>query len=940
MKKLIVLILALAALVSCDYGDRLDNLENRVSTLEEMCAQMNQDISSIQEIVKALQNNDFVTGVEPVVYEGKEVGYIINFSKSGSVTIYNGKDGKDGQNGKDGQDGQNGKDGQDGINGQDGKDGVDGKDGHTPVVGAKLDEDGQYYWTVDGEWLLNDDGKKIPVTGEDGNTPELKIVDDYWFITYNDGKTWEKLGKATGEDGDSFFKDVTVSENEVIIVLADGETIVLPINNKIVDVEFNIENDETGVFAGKEICIKYTIKNATETTKISASSDGFYAVKVQRDSIDRGSIFVVCPEPYQDGFINVIVADNGYSTLRIINFYENHISFPKGLDYHVDAEGGQVQIPVVFNFNYKLVVDEAAESWISLPGVTKAPEMQNEVINIAVSANDKYESREGMVFIYSDILPDKPYQIITIRQEKKLLPIEKDMIFKVVANSENLQTVELPLWGDIECEINWGDGKIEQYKQVNNKDDYKFISHEYEKAAQYDVRIVGKVASLRSFIPKTEIKIAHPSILEVVQWGETGLEDISYGFYNNTILQKIALPNPKSFKNIDEFSSTFAGCAGLTVIPDYFFQYCNAGIAFNETFKDCKALKAIPEDLFMDCENAADFTNVFAGCEGLTNIPESLFRYNPNVVTFKGAFNGCKNIKEIPENLFANCINVIDFNSVFANCELLQNIPESLFVKSTKVTDFDLAFSNCKSLVNIPELLFDKNNNVITFNGVFQDCSSLTEIPENIFVNTLSVVDFSNVFSGCEALTAVPEFVFARNIEVTTFEGAFKNCKVLEEIPDSLFINAVNVSNYHSAFEGCAAVKEIPDSLFLTSTGVMDFISVFKSCTSLDSIPHSLFVNCPNVITFHSAFAECTNLKKVPENIFDANKKVENFDYTFMNCINLESESPYTIVNEEKYHLYERQNVPEIFPVVPRGIGCFKGCEKLADFKSIPDTWK
>ena len=62
-----------------------------------------------------------------------------------------------------------GQDGAEGAPGQDGLDGTNGKDGHTPVIGVRQDEDGVYYWTLNGEWLLDEEGNKIRVTGEDGN---------------------------------------------------------------------------------------------------------------------------------------------------------------------------------------------------------------------------------------------------------------------------------------------------------------------------------------------------------------------------------------------------------------------------------------------------------------------------------------------------------------------------------------------------------------------------------------------------------------------------------------------------------------------------------------------------------------------------------------------------------------------------------------------------
>ena len=216
MKKLLtwaVLVTAIA-LSSCKYDDddlwnSVHGLEDRVAKLEELCKQMNTNISSLQTIVEALEENDYVTNVTPVMQDGKEIGYTIVFSKSNPITIYHGKDGQAGS---------------------------DGDDGTTPSIGVKQDTDGIYYWTLNGEWLTDDHGDKIKAEGADGNdgtTPKFKIENDYWYISYNNGETWEQLGKATGEDGtggDSMFTEIDyqTSTDYVIFTLADGTQIKLP----------------------------------------------------------------------------------------------------------------------------------------------------------------------------------------------------------------------------------------------------------------------------------------------------------------------------------------------------------------------------------------------------------------------------------------------------------------------------------------------------------------------------------------------------------------------------------------------------------------------------------------------------------------------------------------------------------------------------------------
>ena len=243
----------------CEYDDsalwgEVNSLKDRVLTLEQLCQQMNTNISSLQSLVSALQNQDYITSVTPIKQGNDVIGYTITFAKGEPITIYHGQNGKDGQNG------------------------ADGKDGYTPVIGVDKADDGKYYWTLDGEWLTDKEGNKIPATGKDGKDgadgkdgqdgkdgedgkdgadgkdgqdgkdgedgddaaavmPELKIQGGYWYVSYDGGENWERLGRATGYDGtdgkdgahgDSWFKSVVDKGDCVEFTLKDGTVIVMP----------------------------------------------------------------------------------------------------------------------------------------------------------------------------------------------------------------------------------------------------------------------------------------------------------------------------------------------------------------------------------------------------------------------------------------------------------------------------------------------------------------------------------------------------------------------------------------------------------------------------------------------------------------------------------------------------------------------------------------
>lgn len=190
LRFIIAAVVMTAACVSgCEkYDDtplrtEINSLKDKIKTLEDRIDAMNSNISSLQSLVTSLNGKVFVNSVTEF-----SDGYLIAFSDGKTATITN------------------------------------GEDGNTPVIGVKEDKDGVYYWTLDGEWLKGTDGQKLRVSGQDAIAPKLKIEDGYWYLSSDDGKTWTKAGKATGDDGDSFFGKVSYDDSFVYFTLKDGTT--------------------------------------------------------------------------------------------------------------------------------------------------------------------------------------------------------------------------------------------------------------------------------------------------------------------------------------------------------------------------------------------------------------------------------------------------------------------------------------------------------------------------------------------------------------------------------------------------------------------------------------------------------------------------------------------------------------------------------------------
>ena len=197
-------------LTSCKYDDdelmkRIDSIENRLIELEKQCKQININISSLQTIINALNDQDYIVSVSEVTENNMRIGYQIEFKKAGTIIIYHGKNG------------------------------TDGKDGYVPQIGVKKDKNGIYYWTLDDEWLTDEEGNKIKavgtdgVDGEDGSdgasgssgsngiTPQIRINDGRWEVSYNNGATWTDLGSATGDVIPSPITGVEIKDKYVFL---------------------------------------------------------------------------------------------------------------------------------------------------------------------------------------------------------------------------------------------------------------------------------------------------------------------------------------------------------------------------------------------------------------------------------------------------------------------------------------------------------------------------------------------------------------------------------------------------------------------------------------------------------------------------------------------------------------------------------------------------
>jgi hypothetical protein len=242
-----VLPLAFAAVACTDYQSSIDELSQRVDGIDQRVTALeglNDDIEAIKEIVDAQKQAGYITAVTETAD-----GYQFTMSNGKVINVRNGRDGRDGTNGTNGQ------------------------DGHTPVIGLTQDTDGNWYWTVDGEFLLDGSGNKVRANGIDGKngldgvTPQIRVnsTTGLWEVSYDNGTTWTSLGvKAQGDKGDAFFQNVVVGEAEVTFTLADGTTtFTLPLMDTFKKVRDRVQSI---VFIPENLDGMMTLQNGVQTT--------------------------------------------------------------------------------------------------------------------------------------------------------------------------------------------------------------------------------------------------------------------------------------------------------------------------------------------------------------------------------------------------------------------------------------------------------------------------------------------------------------------------------------------------------------------------------------------------------------------------------------------------------------------------------------------------
>ena len=759
MKKLLSLVFCGLLLFGCSdkYDDSalrndLNDLENRVTKLEELCTQMNTNISSLQKIVDALQDNLSISKVEQI-----SDGYIIHFSDGSTATIKNGKN-----------------------------------SGDAPIIGVKKDTDGIYYWTLNGEWLTDDAGDKIKAegmdgengndgtdgeNGQDGITPQLKIENGRWMLSMDNGKTWTDIGQATGadgqdgadgtngKDGDSFFQSVTEDDNNVYFTLIDGTVITIPKGDNS---QFAIAFDTTDIAilnGGESKTISYTITDATENTVVKAIAQDGWKVKVNATSTEKGTITITAPDPIVESEILVFANDGSYRTV-MASFYchEKQVLDINIADNSINVlpAGGTQEIKLTTNLDYTVEIPDNARSWLSLAPETRA--LREDTIVFEVAANEGIQ-RHATVTLKGE--QDNILQTIIFRQLGTCTEIHvetKGELENVLAGYDYANIESLKITG------------------VLNDVDFLFIYRMMPKLKNLDIAEVNITAlPTQAFYKSTNVEhLILPKTLTTI-----GKEM----FYRSKLKSVVI---PASVETIE--AAAFMGCSSLaTVTFEKGSQLKTIGGGYSSyypnyygAFADCTALTSIEIPASVETIEAAAFMR----CSKLATVT---FEKGSQLKTIGGDYSSY-------------------YYGVFSDCTALKSIEIPASVETIEAA----AFKGCSSLATVTFEKGSQlktigggyySSSYSYYYGAFLDCTALTSIEIPASVETIE----ATAFKGCSSLATV---TFEKGSQLKTigggyyyhyYYGVFSDCTALKSIEIPASVETIEAT----AFKGCSSLATV-----------------------------------------------------------------------------------------------------------------------------------
>lgn len=838
MKKHIIILLSIISLLMTGCGgfirDEFIQMQQEIDALRSQIEPLNNSVSSVQAIVTEMADGGYVREISEISEDGR-TGYQLTFNTGKTIKLFNGVTGKD------------------------------GKDADTPQLGMRQDNDGIWYWTLDGNWLDNGSGDKVRAAEKDGIVPAFKIEDGKIFLSTDKENSWKEVGVAHKTEGLSIvsYTDVSTYKDRIILTLADGTKLEIP-RYQPISVILSLSGEDNGISPGETVPVRYILEgNISENTLLTAGTDGKYKTRIERISESEGYVHVTCPNLYSDGYIYVMVNDGeGHSSVKVITFHKRILEIQDGLIFDVDCLGESISIPYSSNFGYDLVPADGAGDWIHI--LSTRAETISGTISLKVDPNPLDEVRTGVLEIRPKDNPDYVFDRIIITEASAYFTLDNSHI--TVPSSG----------GEYKCNI------------TSSRGVSLIVPDEVAGWLRFNLEQTGDYSyTLTLNIDKNRMDDRRNTTITIM----TGDGEHQQGVVSLVQLPEV-IDHEKDFV-IEVRANDIFGWTVYLPLKGRLDCYVDWGDGNVELF----------EGDIWEPEKVSHRYEVSEPTTFTVSVSGTAQALNTDGMPNKGAILSVEQWGDL---------DIHEANNAFHECTQLSSIPDDELGFFADVDNFSYAFYKCISLQQIPKDLFRHASNGRDFNWTFSE-TPIKSIPEGLFDHAAKNASFDFTFSRCERLLTIPENLFSNCVESERFQSTFQLCVVLTAIPENLFSRCEKAKVFESAFSDCFDLKEIPLGLFLKNEDAENF------------------TNC---------FSNCHSLTRIPIGMFDNNRKVNYFNGCFGECGDISGETPYTLINGVKVHLYDRFDFPDYFVTPIEHQGCFGGNDKYADYEQIPEDWR
>lgn len=813
-------------LVSCDPSSRkleeiqrqLEAHEQEIQALKAAVERINEDIASLQGVVQELKAGGYVASVMEHQEEGETEGYTLSFSDGRGVYLRT------------------------------------RAEQATPAVSIRQDADGVWYWTLNGEWLRNAQGAKLPTGGSDG-APQLKAEEDNWSVSVDNGLTWTSVTPAA--TGGAAIKHVDTSHPDyILITLSDGTVLQLPtwaafvaLQNRVNKLNTNLSALQTIVSALQDndyllSCSPFMENGEQVGWLLHFSKSGLVVLYSGADGEDG-----VTPRFKIEDAYWWISYDEGQTWTRMDKAVgEDGDRFIDGIDFSDEAwvtlalsDGSTLSIPRFRPSDLTLDLPEGdapIQAGETLPIRFSLSGSAPEKVTVSAASDGFYLARvertsdtEGLLHVTAPTPFVDGYVIVmlddgngyssmrVVRFCQRRLSLTEGSLFRL---DENGGTITIPWTGNY------------------------------------------------TFTATTDASWIHPVRTRADVSGEIVLS---------------VDPNP-----------TGESRTGIVrVHPDDHPEYTALELVVREATASVQPVESRAMTLTVRPSFANGFTVVLP------------FRGNVHCSVDWGDGGIDSFDEDLGETWIQHTYSVTE---------------PSDFVVSISGTAERMNASGIPQKAGIVSVDHWGNLGIQSVDHAFAQMTSLRTVCADTDGFFSLITDCTGIFEGCVSLDSLPGSLFRSGTDIRSFEYAFYGCSGLSSVSADLLEGCGNATDFSCMFLSCKALKTIPEGLFRPCPIAKRFFQAFH-LSGLTEVPEDLFAPCPDIQDVEAAFRECTGLTALPAGLFDHNRRILNFALTFWGCWNLRGETPYTLIDGRKVHLYERISYPDHFVAPTRYEGCF-----------------